>query len=273
MTSEAVIAVISYNNAAATINCVRSLERQTVKGLRIVVWDNASPDGAGEILAAAEFGENTTVVSSETNLLWAPAVNRALAGATEPYVGFCNNDLQFTSRDAIELLIELLESKPRAGAAVPMGYGIGGGQDFPTYKERALAAGTPESDFRASGPKRLTYFVGAAVLMRREAWEAVGQLDETMPLGADDFDYSLRLNHDGYEIWTDPAVVVNHAGHATKDTSEWTEWGPSSWASFDRKWSGYCVDSEEWDRCLWNGFWSGVTGSGWSPDEYDRRIR
>lgn len=267
------LVVVSYRNAAQTKRCVRSLLNQTLVPRRIIVWDNASPDGAGEQLEREGFGEPVTVRRSPTNLLWTPAVNAALAGATERYVGFCNNDLLFEQPDTIERLVALL-AQPGAGAAGPMGSGFGGPQDYASHYQRAFAArSVSDQEFRATGPLSVTYLVGACVLLPRAAWEAVGGLDESMPLGADDFDLALRLRHDGFSLWTDPGIHVRHYSHATAGSPEWELHGGPSWAAFNAKWDSYFATEQEAIEVLWGGEDRGVSrGTGWPDGQYDERI-
>ena len=62
------IAAIMINYAAAedTIECIKSLRRQTYPALDIIVVDNASPDNSGKMLKKELEGICTVLLSKET---------------------------------------------------------------------------------------------------------------------------------------------------------------------------------------------------------------
>lgn len=247
-------AVISYNNHELTLKAVQSLRRQTVP-CRIVVWDNNSPDGSGDQLAARFVNtDNVTVVKSGSNLLWTPAVNAVAEQYWhgETYFGITNNDVELPEH-ATEHFIRIV-SRPEVGVVAPTGSGFGGPQDFVSHH-----GPYHEADLSMLGPKRTTYVVGACTFMRREVYDQVGPFDEDMPLGADDHDYSIRLKQHGYQIWVDESVYASHVSHASETspdaTAVWSEWGQKSWQVFQDKWAGYYLNEEEAIKCHWGGIY------------------
>jgi GT2 family glycosyltransferase len=64
-------------------------------------------------------------------------------------------------------------------------------------------------------PRSVDWAVGAAWLLRREAIDDVGPLDERFFLYAEDVEWCWRARHRGWEIWFDPAATVVHVGNAS----------------------------------------------------------
>jgi GT2 family glycosyltransferase len=240
------MAVISYNNFSYTVEAVDSLLNQTVN-VAVVIWDNASPDGSAEHLKELK-SEQVSVVCSPENVLWTPAINRILEGRNEPFCGFMNNDISLPHY-GIERMLEIA-SRKEVGIVAPTGSALGGPQDFVTHHG---APDDREGYCARLKPKRTTYVVGACCLLRREVWDEVGPLDESMPLGADDHDYCIRLKAAGYQIWLDERVYAKHHGHASGSSENWNEWGGKSWEAFNKKYDGYYVSEEEATKCHWGG--------------------
>lgn len=240
--------IISYNNSHLTTQSVEAILNQSVP-CRVVVWDNKSPDGSGDVLRERfQNTENVTIVESETNLLWTPAINAAISQFWngERYIGISNNDLTIP-KFATERFISTV-SQPEVGIVAPTGSGLGGPQDFATHHGIY-------KPFRARhlGTKRVTYVVGACFFLRKDVYDHVGPLDEEMPLGADDHDYCIRLKKEGYQIWIDEGVYAQHECHATGADGNWNVWGQKSWDRFHEKWKGYYTDEEEAFKCHWGG--------------------
>ena len=57
--------------------------------------------------------------------------------------------------------------------------------------------------------------VGAALLMRREAIDEIGGLDESFFMYVEDLEWGHRAWARGWEIWFTPAAVVVHVGNAS----------------------------------------------------------
>ena len=84
---------MSWNGAHLLPACLDALRAQTLPpgDLSVVVVDNASTDGTGDLLAR-EYPE-VTRISSPTNLGFAGGVRLGMADFTGRYVAVVNNDL------------------------------------------------------------------------------------------------------------------------------------------------------------------------------------
>jgi GT2 family glycosyltransferase len=186
------------------------------------VVDNASSDGSDAITeAAAERNESVRLLRSPTNRGYAGAVNLALAEARGDYVAVLNMDVVI-SPGWLDPLVSFLEASPDAGAVCPLivlesdpGRINAAGQNvnvtglgFNRWLEqpRERAGGEP---FRVSG------LHGAAFLVRRELFEAIGGWDESGFLYHEDVALSWLLAVAGKEIHCVPASTVSHDYHLT----------------------------------------------------------
>lgn len=257
--------VVSYNNAEMTKQCVQNLLAQT-HPCNIVVWDNNSTDHTIALLE--EFRDRVELVFSGENLLWTPALNKAIETywAGEDYILMMNNDLLIPVVGVGEMVLTLETCE--AGATAPWGSRLGGMQDYAIWRHRIEGA----------HPVRTSTLAGACYMVPSKVWFEVGPLDERMPLGADDHDYSMRIKHAGWPLYVTRSFLANHAGHASSRTEggpqQWKDHGAPSWKAFDIKWAGYYATEEEAVKCQWGfeyheGF---EVGTGWDEVTYYERV-
>src|SRR5678815_1592587 len=82
------VLVVSYNRAADLRLCLEAVLATRYPNLEIIVFDNASTDGAADV--AASF-DGVRVLRSAENVGFAEGNNRALAAATGSYVALLND--------------------------------------------------------------------------------------------------------------------------------------------------------------------------------------
>lgn len=80
------ITIPVHNRRELLRGCLKSLDNQTVKDFKIVVCDDGSSDGTGEMLST-EFPD-VDVVHGDGNLWWTGAINKAVGRALE----LCDED-------------------------------------------------------------------------------------------------------------------------------------------------------------------------------------
>jgi hypothetical protein len=62
------------------------------------------------------------------------------------------------------------------------------------------------------GPQIVDYVEGACLLVRREAYEQVGGLDEGYFMYAEEVDWCYAMREKGWQVWYQPAAKVIHLG-------------------------------------------------------------
>jgi hypothetical protein len=212
--------VVHWTGRADTERCVRSLLAPGGPE-RVIVIDNGSRAGEGEALAALfRRDARVEVVPLPRNRGFAGGADegarRALAGGAEAIL-FLNNDAVL-EEGALPDLAAALAADPRAAAAGPLilyddGTGrawFAGGRVAPAFGQVTHpgqgrdAAGLPRE------PRAAEFLTFCAVLVRREAWEAVGPLDEEFFAYGEDADWCLRARRAGWTLVHRPAARVRH---------------------------------------------------------------
>lgn len=278
MEKKIISVVINYNDIENTVACVNSLLSQTLK-TKIVVWDNNSVDNSVNILSE-KFSSLIKIIASSKNVYWTPAINKALEAMyeNEDYIHYTNNDIVYPP-ESLERMINDLQVTG-AGMIGPTGSALGGLQDYFSHHYNNDGSFQSFEEFykflSARKPTQSSSIQGACVIMPRKSWIQVGSLDENMPLGADDFDISIRMKELGYKLYVSEQSYVHHVGHASgnKAPGEWNNMGQLSWDYFNKKWNGYYFNELEALRCMWEHkyYENWDTGTGWLSEEVRKQI-
>jgi GT2 family glycosyltransferase len=234
------IVIVNWNTRDLLRDCLRTIQASDPSvRLQTIVVDNASSDGSPEMVEA-EF-PTVTVIRSPTNSGFSFANNLGLwhgglgvAGVERPrYALLLNPDTQ-VPRECFRVLIDYMDAHLTVGACGPKLVMLDGKLDvacrrsFPSpevslWRMSGLSKLFPKS--RLFGRYNMTYLpedqetevdsvVGAFMLVRREAIEAVGLLDETYWMYGEDLEWAYRIKHSGWKIMYLPRVTVLHVKRA-----------------------------------------------------------
>jgi len=239
------IIIVNFNTRDYLRRCLKSIyASQGDFTYQVCVVDNASADGSPEMLRA-EFPQ-TQLIQSSTNGGFAYANNLGLracgfadgaaAGldsALPRYVLLLNPDTVLPA-DALRLMLEFMEAHPQAGAVGPKLILEDGRLDlacrrsFPTpavsfYRMVGLSSLFP--NHRRFGQYNLTYLdpertaevdsvVGASMLVRCQAIQQAGLLDEAFFMYGEDLDWAYRMRQRGWKTYYYPAVTIRHVKRA-----------------------------------------------------------
>lgn len=201
-------------------------------GASIFVADNASADDSVAMLAR-EF-PTVRVVQNTGNLGFCEGYNQALArlGPEFRYYVLLNSDVEVTP-GWLRPQRELLEREPRAAACQPkirqyspevaqrqqFEYaGAGGGYldqlGYPFCRGRLFD--TLETDFgQYDDPRPVAWATGACLLVRAEAWHALGGLEPVFFAHMEEIDLCWRLQNAGRQVWYHGGCTVFHVGGGT----------------------------------------------------------
>lgn len=270
--------VISYNDTRNTYATVLSLLNQSVR-TKIVVWDNASSDSTVEILEQ-NFGQSIIVHKSAENIYWSPAINKCLQlyYADEDVIHYSNNDITYPHESLERMIQDLYDTK--AGAVGPTGSGLGGLQDYASHQYPIDGHFDKFEDLyehlKYKSPTRTSSLVGACIIMKASVWKKTGPLENGTPLGADDFDYSIRLKEAGYPLFISEKAYIHHISHASAEVGahHWENMSGKSWEFFNKKWSGYFLNETEALKCLWeHRYYPGwEIGTGWLDEDERKKV-
>jgi GT2 family glycosyltransferase len=211
----ATIIVVTHNSKRWLARQRTALEAQTEKRWRLIVIDNGSRPG--ERPHQDDLPPGATLVQSEANLGFARANNVAALDADTPYLVLLNPDA-FPEPDWLERLIQTAERFPDAGAigstqlradAPGVLDGVG---DILHASGMSYRAGYGK---KHAPPQMLAEpfgACGAAMLVRRDAYEAVAGFDDRYFCYFEDVDLCFRLRLQSWRVLQSPDAIVAHIG-------------------------------------------------------------
>jgi N-acetylglucosaminyl-diphospho-decaprenol L-rhamnosyltransferase len=224
------VVVVTYDAEPWLRRCLES-----VQGYPTVVVDHGSTDTSVE---TARGFDHVRVVEQENKGVGA-GWNRGIAETTQAYVLLLNADA-WALQNAVDRLCVLAEEQPRAALVGPKLLNPDGtlqrsARGFPTPWRLAtefffLRKLAPRSrllnafyaaNWDHASAREAEWLSGPAMLVRREAIEEVGGLDESFFMFNEESDWQFRMRGAGWEIWFCPDAEVVHVGGGTTKR----EWG------------------------------------------------
>ena len=232
------------NNVGLTLQCLQSLRNTLAGTCEVILVDNGSTDATTELRSDPRKG--VRVIRNERNLGFARACNQGARAAGGRHLIFLNNDTVATERWLEEILAPLEEPDvaivgarllfadgtiQHAGVNVGLGRKDGLAQGFHAHYR------LPGDHLPALRPADVAAVTGAAMAVRREAWEAVGGFHEGYWNGNEDVDLCLAVLQSGWRIRYQPTSVLYHYESMS---------GPDRWsgcahnvALFNERWAGW----------------------------------
>jgi len=224
------IVIVNWNTKGLLAECLASIEANPpAGGLEVIVVDNASVDGSVEMIR--ESFPQVTLLVNETNVGFAGANNRGITHSRGDYVLLLNSDTVVRA-GALEALLLFMEEQPDAGAAGARLLNRDGSLQhscsaLPTllregmhlfhldYRQRRMMQG-----WDIEQPRQVDVLLGACLLVRREALEQVGLMDEGYFMYSEEVDYCRRLRDAGWRLyWVPRAEVVHYGGQSTRQVA------------------------------------------------------
>lgn len=232
---EVLIVIPTKNRGDLVKQAIDSIER-TAAGAkyRIVVVDHDSDDPKSlryfKRLAAKH------VVMPYSGVFNYARINNAAVrahGGSSPYILLMNNDVEALQPGWLQRLRSLC-ARPDVGIAGPLllyGDGrvqhagvlvgfAGAAEHVGKFVDPYLANGEREPGYNSTliCTRDYSAVTAACMMIRRDAWDAVGGFDERFAIGFNDTDLCLRVGEAGYHVLYDPHVVLSHHESATRST-------------------------------------------------------
>ncbi len=226
------ILIVNWNARDFLQACLKSIPTDALP-LEILVVDNASTDGSVALLErefSPERFPQIKVIANPTNLGFAAANNLAARCAHGKYLFLLNPDTTL-AENTLHAMIQFAEEHPRVGALGPALRNPDGSLQrscWRGYPGLAMAFSdalflwkvpwlplASASEYRSEelrAPRAVDHLLGACMLIRREAWESVGGLDEDYFLFLEETDWCWRAQRAGWDIYYLPQVAVTHYG-------------------------------------------------------------
>lgn len=231
------VVTVTYSPGEHLPALVRSLDQASERQTLLVCADNGSTDGEPQRVARERA--DVEFLPTGGNIGYGPAINaaaRALAPRREAgeidadYLLIVNPDVEFTP-GSIDALVACLEAAPRAGAAGPRiqeadGSAYPSAREVPTLRtgigHAVLFRVWPSNPFsrayraaeRMDVQRTAGWLSGACLLVRWEAFEALGGFDERYFMYMEDIDFGDRLTRAGWDnLYCPSAVILHDQGH------------------------------------------------------------
>lgn len=221
------IIVVSHGSINLLRRCLASLEKFPIRdGMKVTVVDSGSPDDTPDIVAR-EFPRVNLI--REGNIGFSASNNLAIRESRAPYLLLLNPDTEVYD-GSLDDSLSRIESDPTVGMLGCRLVTESGNLDhackrsFPTPLGaiahftgwgRRAGASSRLAQYRASSLGEfeagdVDAVNGAFMMVRREAVEAVGLLDEGYWLYAEDLDWCRRFWQAGWRIRYEPSATILH---------------------------------------------------------------
>lgn len=222
------ILIVNYNTRKLTIDALRSVfASRTTYTYEVILIDNHSTDGSVE-----EIKRNypqVKMIVNPSNVGFAKANNQGMKIAAGRYILLLNSDT-IMQPDTIQVMVGLMDARPEVGASgckvvLPDGsldkacrrgfptpsaafyYAFGISKlwpNVPRFNRYHLSYLDPDEAYPVD------CLVGAFMLVRREAIEQAGMLDEEFFMYGEDIDWCYRMKQVGWIIYYYPKTQITH---------------------------------------------------------------
>ena len=252
--------VPTRNRAELLQQCLASVEASLASSAVAMEWivvDNGSdePELAACLADWQErLGDRLRVLRDDRPFNWSALNNRAAQHSAADLLLFLNNDIEAVSAGWLErmaaqamrpavgcvgaLLLYPDGNLQHAGVVV----GLHGGAD---HAYRSLLPDHGVHRGRSGLLSDWGAVTGAALMVRRELFEAFGGFDPQLPVEFNDVDFCLRLGQQGYRHVIDPAVELIHHESQSRDAQGSTT-AVKALRLMQQRWGGRMSSTAPW---------------------------
>ncbi len=223
------VVIVNYQSYDELHGCLASIERGC-GGASVVVIDHSSNAEAADVLSERFPDVQLRRVASNDG--FAAGVNNGARATSSPFILLLNPDC-VVEPEACCRLADWLEGHPDVAVAGPRIRNADGtvqpsARRFPDFTTAIAGRSSwltrvlpgnpisrrnlPARDLADATPREVDWVSGACMCVRRDAFEAVGGLDEGFFLYWEDADFCRRLAHAGWRTMFVPTAVVTHVG-------------------------------------------------------------
>ncbi len=224
------VIILSWNVRDLLRKCLASLPQHTPE-MEVIVVDAGSADGSAD-LVREEF-PGVRLLAQAENLGYSRGNNLGLKAASGRYLLVLNPDTEVMG-DALAQMTAYMEAHPRVGLLGPQLVSADGAIQSTRRRFPALATAFFEStwlqplaprsllkhyyaqDLPDDAISEVDWVMGAALMVRREAYEQVGGFDEGYFMYSEEVDWCRRLKAAGWQVVYFPAArIIHHAGRSS----------------------------------------------------------
>ncbi len=224
------IVIVSWNTCDLLLSCLTSVYNYS-PACRFEIWvvDNASSDGSTEMIRR-RFPQ-VQLIENQENFGFARGNNQAILRSAGKYILLLNPDTEVKS-GALEALLKFMEENPHAGAAGARLVNPDGTLQNSCYRAPTLTREIfrlfhlesliPNSSYLMAEWMNTTHrevdiAQGACLILRRQALDQIGLLDEEYFIYSEEVDLCYRLRKAGWKIyWVPQAEVIHYGDQSTR---------------------------------------------------------
>lgn len=213
------VILVNWNTCNLTIQCIKSIFKDSYDiDIEVIVSDNASVDGSADLIS--KLFPHVNIIRNSENLGFAKGNNVALQQSKGKYICLVNTDVEIIPGCFAEL-IKTIESNPKIGIAGPQAMHADKTVQVTARKETSylntlarifwLDTLFPFLNWHSQKKiEEVEVLSGCFWLIRKDALNEVGLLDENFFFYGEDRDYCKRVRNAGWKLVYNPAAKIFH---------------------------------------------------------------
>lgn len=220
------IIIVTYNSGKFIENCLKSIFKERNLSYEIIVVDNASTDNTLNIVE--ERFPSIKILKNSFNKGFAVANNQGIKINKGKYILILNPDV-IVLPNSLKYLKDFMDRNLRVGIggpklilpdkkiqyscrrySTPLTHIIRGVHLNNTFKISKKIRNDFMADWDHSSCRDVDFITGACMIVRREAMEKVGLLDEKYMLYFEDQDWCLRMHKGKWKVFYIPESRMIH---------------------------------------------------------------
>jgi len=230
------IVITSWNAKSFLLQCLQSIVEKGIKhSVEVIVVDNGSTDGSCE--AVKEKFRDVVLIENAENQGFAKANNIGMLSSKGRYICLVNSDIKVLN-GCLDRMVNYMDQNQQVGMLGPKV--LWGDMTLqsscrmvPTlwnnfcpavglnriFRRSKLFSGEHMLYFQHDRIERVDVLVGCFMMVRREAIEKVGLLDERFFIYGEDIDWCKRFWDAGWEVVFFPFAEVIHYGRGSSSNA------------------------------------------------------
>lgn len=230
------VIIVSWNTRQTTCDCLKSIFEQSIKlNYEVIIVDNNSSDDSVENIKK-QF-PSVKLICNKENLGFAKANNIGINASNGKYVCLVNSDIILLDR-CFEKLIDFMDNEGSVGLAGPHILNVDGSlqvscRTFPSiWNNLCQTIGLnylfPRSPFFSEPfmkywahdeDRKVDVLSGCFWIVRREALNKIGLLDESFFMYGEDIDWCKRFHQAGWDVMFYANAKAIHLGGASSNNA------------------------------------------------------
>lgn len=229
------IIIVSYNSIDYLKNCLNSIIKNPPlpdREYKIIVVDNASVDGSRELVKNQY--PDVRLIANPKNTGFSAANNIGIRANSSEYILLINSDCE-AFENSIENLVFFMDDNKDAGIAGPKIVNSDGSiqlscRRFPSFFDAGMHSIlehiVPDNrfsrryklaDIKRDKPVKVDWVSGSCMIIRRQALDDTGFLDEHFFMYVEDTDLCYQMWKKDWKVYYNPhSRILHHSGGSTR---------------------------------------------------------